>query len=85
MRRGSPLRNEILQSLQNYSFVEPEHQAVFQALCAFPPGASVSIEQLTVKLNNRGFPDIELERYFTPSAVSDESLLGEVLRLLEAS
>jgi len=81
--RGSAVRNKIIRLLRDYSFLEPEHHAVFQAIRTFSPRAAISVRQLTVKLNNLGFPDIELENYFASAGVSDNALLAEARRLLE--
>ena len=63
-------RLELLQFLQNHVFLDPEHQVVFESICfLFPPGP-VSAARLAIHLNNRGFPDVEMEKYFPAVTVN---------------
>jgi hypothetical protein len=57
-------RQKLLQSLIGHSFLEPEHQVVFESIRALFPRGSFSLAQLRVHLNNRGFPDTDVEKYF---------------------
>jgi hypothetical protein len=66
------LRQNLIQSLGPRAFSEPEHQVVFDSICALFPRGPISQEHLRVHLNNRGFPDTGVERYFQPEA-SDNS------------
>lgn len=60
-------RLALLQSLSERDFLEPEHQVVFESISILLQRGSISLPQLRVHLNNRGFPDIDAENYF-PSA-----------------
>ena len=60
-------RLALLQSLSQRDFFEPEHQVVFESISILLQRGSMSLPQLRVHLNNRGFPDIDAENYF-PSA-----------------
>ena len=60
-------RLALLQSLSERDFLKPEHQVVFESISILLQRGSISLPQLRVHLNNRGFPDIDAENYF-PSA-----------------
>ena len=57
-------RQKLLQSLSPQSFLEPEHQVVFESIRALFSRGDFSAVQLRVHLNNRGFPDTDVEKYF---------------------
>jgi hypothetical protein len=57
-------RLELMQSLRGYVFRDPENQVIFESICFLLPRGGVSAERLTVHLNNRGFPDVDLQKYF---------------------
>jgi hypothetical protein len=57
-------RLAFLQSLSQRDFLEPEHQVVFESISILLQRGSISLPQLRVHLNNRGFPDIDTENYF---------------------
>ncbi len=57
-------RQNLMQSLSPNTFVEPEHQVVFESIRALFPRGPISVGQLRVHLNNRGFPDTDVEKYF---------------------
>jgi hypothetical protein len=60
-------RQKLMESLSRHAFIEPEHQVVFESICALLPRGPISMVQLRVHLNNRGFPDAGVERYFQPA------------------
>jgi hypothetical protein len=57
-------RLALLHSLGQRDFLDPEHQVVFESISVLLPRGSVSLTQLRVQLNNRGFPDLDVENYF---------------------
>ena len=59
-------RQRLMQSLAQHVFIEPEHQVVFESIRALFPRGPISAAQLRVHLNNRGFPDTDIEKYFQP-------------------
>jgi hypothetical protein len=59
-------RQKLLQSLGPHAFIESEHQVVFESICALLSRGPVSLPQLRIHLNNRGFPDTDVEKYFQP-------------------
>jgi len=60
-------RQKLMQSLRQHVFIEPEHQVVYESIRALFPRGPVSVAQLRVHLNNRGFPDTDIEKYFQPA------------------
>jgi hypothetical protein len=56
---------EILRSLQDRLFHDPEHQVVLESVRILCLRDALSADRLAVHLNNRGFPDVNLEKYFT--------------------
>jgi hypothetical protein len=62
---ASPARRlELVQSLQGRVFLDPEHQVIFESICFLFRRGGVSVDRLTLHLNNRGFPDVDVEKYF---------------------
>ena len=59
-------RQKLLQTLSQHAFIEPEHQVVFESIRALFPRGPVALPQLRIHLNNRGFPDTDVEKYFPP-------------------
>jgi hypothetical protein len=57
-------RSALVQSLQNYAFLDAEHQVVFESIRFLLSRGPVSPARLAVHLNNRGFPDVSMEKYF---------------------
>jgi hypothetical protein len=80
----TPQRRALHESLAGYRFSEPEHQVVFESLCALSGRKEISAAVLAVHLNNRGFPDIDLEKYFVATPPSVEQALGRVDELRSA-
>ncbi len=62
------LRQNLIQSLSPRKFSEPEHRVVFESICALFPRGPITAEKLLIHLNNRGFPDTDVEKYFPPAA-----------------
>jgi len=64
-------RETLMHTLSHHSFIEPEHEIVFASVRTLLPRGVFSLEQLRVHLNNRGFPDIDVEKYFQPAQPQD--------------
>ena len=62
-------RQRLMQTLSRRGFIEPEHQVVFESIHALFPRGPISVAQLRIHLNNRGFPDTDVEKYFHPAPV----------------
>jgi len=59
-------RLEVSQSYASHIFLDAQRQVVFESIHALLPGGAITPARLNVHLNNRGFPDIETDCYFTP-------------------
>ena len=60
------LRQNLIQSLGPKAFINPEHQVVFESIRALFPRGPITMDDLRIHLNNRGFPDTDVETYFQP-------------------
>lgn len=67
-------RQKLAQALSQGAFVESEHQVVFESIRALLSRGPISAERLRVHLNNRGFPDTDVEKYFL--SAPDGSILS---------
>jgi hypothetical protein len=56
-------RVKLIESHAHHAFVEPEHQVVFESIRALFPRGAFTAARLRVHLTNRGFPDIDAEKY----------------------
>ena len=70
------LRQNLIDSLSPRKFTEPQHRVVFESICALFPRGPITPERLIVHLNNRGFPDTDVEKYFAPATSQDKSVNG---------
>jgi hypothetical protein len=66
-------RHDFLISLAPQAFTDPEHQVVLESIRALFPRGPISLTTLRVHLNNRGFPDTDVEKYFQPGTSSSAS------------
>lgn len=64
-------RAQLLNSCLADSFVVPEHQIVFESIRMLFPLGPITAAQLLVHLTRRGFPDTDVERYFTHQPESE--------------
>jgi hypothetical protein len=74
-------RNELAQTLDGYAFLEPEHQIVFGSIRALLLHDRLSNAHLAVHLNNRGFPDVDLEQYCAAALANIDEALKLARRL----
>ncbi len=66
----------------HYHFLEPAHQVLFEALRDLGGTGTRQIrELLPVRVNNRGFPDMDLEPLFASSSLTTKQLFA-LLRAL---
>lgn len=78
-------RAEAFEILAGYSFVEPIHQVIFDALREIPAeNPQVLREQLAVRLNNKGFPDLDLESFFAPPELTAAQAAAQIRALSSA-
>jgi hypothetical protein len=67
------LKENLIKSLGPRAFKEPQHQIVFESICALFPRGPITSSQLQIHLNNRGFPDTDVEKYFSSAASQSTS------------
>jgi hypothetical protein len=67
------IRHDFLVSLGRQSFTDPEHQVVLESIRALFPRGPLSQTTLRIHLNNRGFPDTDVEKYFQPATSASTS------------
>ncbi len=72
---------ELVHVLERYAFLEPEHQIVFESIRALLLRDRLSKARLAVHLNNRGFPDVDLEKYCAAAFSNIEEALKLARRL----
>jgi hypothetical protein len=77
----SEQRTELAHTLDHYVFLEPEHQVVFESIRSLLPHDRISTTRLAVQLNNRGFPDVDLETYCAAAFTDIEEALRLARRL----
>jgi hypothetical protein len=72
-RETTPLedRRQLIKALETHSFTDPERQVVFESLRMILSRGGVTPERLRVHLNNRGFPETDVEKYFQPDPLAD--------------
>ncbi len=76
------LRAEALRLLQGYTFADNIHQLIFDTLQEIPSDDPKVIRaQLPVRLNNKGFPYLDLEAFFVPPNLSAQELITLVRAL----
>lgn len=63
--------------LADYSFQDDIHQLVFDALGEISSSDYATIrEQLPTRLNNKGFPDLDWEKFFEPHNLSADQAMS---------
>ena len=60
-------RAQLLNSCLADSFVVPEHQIIFESIRMLFPLGPITAKHLQVHLTRRGFPDTDVDKYFTPT------------------
>jgi hypothetical protein len=80
-RIAADLRFGLCGAMAKYIFEEPEHQIVFESVQSLLGRDQLSADQLGVTLIKRGFPDMDMGRYFVdehPGPEQAESSIGEL-------
>jgi len=73
--------HELANILGHYAFLEPEHEIVFGSIRSLLVHDRLSNTRLAVHLNNRGFPDVDLEKYCVAGLPSIDEALKLAVRL----
>jgi hypothetical protein len=58
-------RLALIDAYSGHTFVEPEHQVIFESIAVLLPRGPISAARLGVHLTNRGFPDIDVRKYIS--------------------
>jgi hypothetical protein len=66
------LRQNLMKSLDGHIFLDPEYQVVFESIRSLFQSGPISAARLALHLNNRGFPDIDMDRYFSAAGMNSE-------------
>jgi replicative DNA helicase len=77
----SEQRDELVKILDRYAFLEPEHQIVFASIRSLLRHDRLSNSRLAVHLNNRGFPDVDLEKYCAAALANIDEAMNLARRL----
>ena len=75
----------LVQALASYRFTEAEHQIVFESARDLLTRHALSVATLVLHLNNRGFPDLNLEKYFVAMPPNIEDGWAGILEFLPSS
>lgn len=78
----SEQRDELAQTLNHYSFLEQEHEIVFESIRSLLLHRRFSSKNLAVNLNNRGFPDVDLDAYCAAALPSFDDALALARQLV---
>lgn len=71
--------HEAIARLANYRFADTLHQLVFDTLAEMNTSdARVIREQLRARLNNKGFPDLDLEGFFYEQNLSAKQVADRI-------
>ncbi|MGH9402645.1 MAG: hypothetical protein ACRD2P_11120 [Terriglobia bacterium] len=78
-----PLDDSVKQSLTQYRWREPDHQAIFNALAKFPSGQpAILAAELPARLTRLGFPDIDCEDLYQPHGLNRNDAAELIRELL---
>jgi hypothetical protein len=72
---------DIVSAFDHYQFLEQEHQIIFESIRSLLVHHRLSTTRLAVHLNNRGFPDVDLEKYCAAGLPSIDGALKLAVRL----
>jgi hypothetical protein len=79
------LRADLCRSLADYKFADAEHQVVYESVRTLLGQGELAADQLAVNLNNRGFPDTDMQRYFVAAPPTYEKALAQIGELISSS
>jgi hypothetical protein len=78
-------RSDILRSLVDYNWVNPDHRVIYEALRRSRHRDSAALrEHISAEITRLGFPDIEIEPFFAPCALTEIEIVGLANALLAA-
>jgi hypothetical protein len=78
-----PVKDTLPPLLRGYPWKSTLHQAIFNAIAAFPSDDPEILRQLLpAKLTRMGFPDVEWEEIFSPPSLSRDEAIALVRQML---
>ena len=77
----SKQRAELVDTLRQYAFLDEEHQILFESIRSLLSAEPLSNTRLAVHLNNRGFPDVDLEKFCAAALANIDDALQLVRQL----
>jgi hypothetical protein len=74
-------RSDTLRNLADYNWVHPDHRVIYEALRRSRQRESAALrEHIVAEITRLGFPDMDVEPFFTPCTLTK----SEVVRLADA-
>jgi hypothetical protein len=78
-------RSDILRSIADYNWIQPDHSVIYEALRRSRQRESPALrEHIVSEITRLGFPDIEVDPFFTPCALTKAEIVGLANALLAA-
>ena len=86
---ASPLspedRGGILRSIADYRWIHPDHRVIYEALRRSRQRESSALrEHIVSEITRLGFPDMEVDPFFNPCALTKADIVGLANALLAA-
>jgi hypothetical protein len=78
-------RIDTLRSLVDYNWTNPDHRVIYEALRRSRQRDSAALrEHISAEITRLGFPDIDIEPFFTPCTLTNAEIVGLANALLAA-
>jgi hypothetical protein len=78
-------RSDILRSIADYNWIQPDHSVIYEALRRSRQRGSPALrEHIVSEITRLGFPDIEVDPFFNPCALTKAEIVGLANALLAA-
>jgi hypothetical protein len=78
-------RTDILRTLAHHNWINPDHRVICEALRRSRHRDSAALrEHISAEITRLGFPDIEIEPFFTPRSLTKVEIVGLAHALLAA-
>jgi hypothetical protein len=78
-------RSDILRSIADYNWIHPDHRVIYEALRRSRHRESPALrEHIVSEITRLGFPDIEVDPFFNPCALTKAETVGLADALLAA-
>jgi hypothetical protein len=78
-------RGDILRSIADYNWTQPDHRVIYEALRRSRQRESLALrEYIVAEITRLGFPDIGVEPFFNPCTLPKAEIVGLANALLAA-